>query len=270
MTFPQTGAFWPPTLKAAQPATSRAAAAASKGRSAAGAWRQIADTLAAEIRDRHYSDCGRLPSETELSARFGVARHTLRQAVAALQSEGLVRVEPGRGSFVQHELLDYAISRRTRFSENLQSQGLLPSKQLLTASERPAGERAARELQLDIGAALLWVQTLDEADGEPVGLATAYYPAARFFGLLELLQQGGGSTEILRHFGVQDYVRAHSRITTQMPNEVTARLLKQPLTRPLLCVESLDVDMTGCPIKYGETVFCGDRVQLLVDGGKLP
>ncbi len=270
MTFTQTGAFWPPTLNASPPATSRAAAGASKGRSAAGAWRQVADTLAAEIRDRRYSDSGRLPSETELSARFGVARHTLRQAVAALQSEGLVRVEPGRGSFVQHELLDYAISRRTRFSENLQRQGLLPSKQLLTACQLPAGERAARELQLDIGAPLLWVQTLDEADGEPIGLATAYYPAARFFGLLELLQQGTNTTEILCHFGVQDYLRAYSRITTQMPSEVTARLLKQPATRPMLCVESLDVDLLGMPIKYGETVFCGDRVQLLVDGSRAP
>ena len=110
------------------------------------------------------------------------------------------------------------------------------------------------------------VQTLDEADGEPVGLATAYYPAARFAGLLEMLAQGMGATDTLRHFGVQDYLRAQSRITTQMPDELTARLLKQPATRPLLCVESLDVDLDGVPIKFGETLFCGDRVQLLVTG----
>jgi GntR family phosphonate transport system transcriptional regulator len=32
-------------------------------------------------------------------------------------------------------------------------------------------------------------------------------------------------------------------------------------------VECLDVDMQGTPIKYGETVFCGDRVQLVVNTG---
>ena len=52
--------------------------------------------------------------------------------------------------------------------------------------------------------------------------------------------------------------------------EITARLLKQPVTRPLLCVECLDVDMDGVPIKFGETVFCGDRVQLLVTGSPTP
>ncbi len=234
-------------------------------RSGVSVWRQIADTLTIEIRDRAYADTGKLPGEIELAARFGVNRHTLRQAVAALQTEGLVRIEPGRGMFVQHELLDYALSRRTRFSENLLSQGLLPSKQLLTAREMPAPERAAKELKLDKGAKVLRVEMLDEANDAPIGLATAYYPALRFAGLLEMLAEGTRTTDILKHFGVQDYVREQSRITTQMPNEETARLLKQPSTRPLLCVECVDVDMDGAPIKYGETYFCGDRVQLVVD-----
>ncbi len=237
-------------------------------RSGVAVWKQIADTLSTEIRDRAFTATGRLPSENELSARFGVNRHTLRQAVAALQVDGLVRIEPGRGTFVQHELLDYVLSRRTRFSENLQRQGLLPSKQLLTARAMPAPERAAHELRLDRGASVLMVEMLDEANDQPVGLATAYYPAARFDGLLEMLHGGTCTTDILRHFGVQDYVRAESRITTQMPSEETARLLKQPSTRPVLCVECLDVDMAGQPIKYGETVFCGDRIQLVVNAGQ--
>ena len=234
-------------------------------RSGVAVWKQIADTLSTEIRDRAFNTTGRLPSENELSARFGVNRHTLRQAVAALQVDGLVRIEPGRGTFVQHELLDYVLSRRTRFSENLQRQGLLPSKQLLTARAMPAPERAAHELRLDKGASVLMVEMLDEANDQPVGLATAYYPAARFDGLLEMLHGGTCTTDILRHFGVEDYVRAESRITTQMPSDETARLLRQPATRPVLCVECLDVDMSGQPIKYGETVFCGDRIQLVVN-----
>lgn len=233
-------------------------------RSGVAIWKQIADTLAADIRNRCFSETGRLPSETELAARFGVNRHTLRQAVNALQVEGMVRVEKGRGMFVQHELLNYALSRRTRFSENLQRQGLLPGKQLLAARSQPATEPVARELKLGKGEAVLMVETLSEANGQPVNLAIAYYPAKRFEGLLEMLGDGTTTTQILKQLGVQDYLRAQSRITTQMPTEETARLLKQPVTRPLLCVESLDVDMDGTPIKYGETVFCGDRVQLCV------
>jgi GntR family phosphonate transport system transcriptional regulator len=99
---------------------------------------------------------------------------------------------------------------------------------------------------------------------------TAWYPAARFEGLLEMLQDGTGTTEILRRLGVEDYVRAESRVTTLMPSEETARLLRQAPTRPLLCVAGVDVDLAGKPIKYGETLFSGDRVQLSVRPGDLP
>jgi GntR family phosphonate transport system transcriptional regulator len=112
------------------------------------------------------------------------------------------------------------------------------------------------------------IQTLDEADDQPIGLATSYYPAARFNGLLERLGDGSQISDILRHFGVADFVRAKSCITTQMPSEETARLLKQSVLRPLLCVENLDVDMNCVPVKYGETLFCGDRVQLAVTTGE--
>jgi len=227
-------------------------------------WKQIAEELATEIHDRVYADVGRLPSENELARRFGVNRHTLRQAVAALAQQGLVAVEQGKGAFIQQEMVDYALSRRTRFSENLLRQGLLPSKQLLAAREVPATERAARHLKLRRGTRVLLAEMLDEANGDPIALATAYYPAARFAGLLELLNRGTETTQILKHFGVADYLRASSRITTQMPTDQLAQLLRQPKTRPVLCVESVDVDLEGVPIKYGETVFVGDRVQLVV------
>lgn len=233
-------------------------------RSGVAVWRQIADTLAEEIRNRCHAASGKLPSETELAARFRVNRHTLRQAVSALQAEGLLRIEQGRGMFVQQEWLPYPLARRTRFSDNLARQGLLPAKQLLTACSQAASDRVARELGLPRGSEVLLLETLSEANGQPVNLATSYYPAARFAGLLELLQDDASTTQLLRRLGVEDYLRRESRITTQMPSEEAARLLKQPLSRPLLCVESLDVDLQGRPIKYGETLFCGDRVQLVV------
>lgn len=233
-------------------------------RSGVAVWRQISDALAGEIRDGRYAADGRLPSEGDLAARFGVNRHTLRQAVHALRDAGLVRVERGRGMFVQHELLDYPLSRRTRFTENLQRQGLLASQQLLTAHAEAASQRIARELRLQRGARVLKVESLSEANAQPVSLMTAWYPAARFEGLLEMLQQGTSTTAILQRLGLEDYVRAESRVTSQMPSEETARLLRQPVSRPLLCVASVDVDLDGRPVKYGETLFSGDRVQLSV------
>jgi GntR family phosphonate transport system transcriptional regulator len=101
-------------------------------------------------------------------------------------------------------------------------------------------------------------------------LATAYYPAQRFDGLLAMLTNDRPTSDILKHFGVQDYVRKLSRIGTKMPDDETARLLGQPASRPLLWVESTDVDLESVPIKYGECYFCGDRVQLVIEPGDRP
>ncbi|MDE2607826.1 MAG: phosphonate metabolism transcriptional regulator PhnF [Burkholderiales bacterium] len=232
-------------------------------RSGVSVWRQIAETLSADIRDGRFGD-GRLPSESELAARFHVNRHTLRQAVQALQDEGLVRIERGRGMFVQRELLDYPLARRTRFTETIVRQGLVPTQHLLAAGEEAADERVARELGLAPGDAVVRIENLSEVNGQPVSVMTAWYPARRFSGLLALLQEGASTTEILRRLGVEDYLRAESRVTSQMPGEETARLLRQPPSRPLLCVASIDIDPAGERIKYGETLFCGDRVQLRV------
>lgn len=229
-------------------------------------WHQIAEQLAAEIRDDRFPE-GRLPSESELSARFGVNRHTLRQAVQSLQEQGLLRIERGRGMFAQRDFLDYALSRRTRFSQNLQGQGLLPAQHLLAAQEEPATERVARELGLAPREPVLRIENLNEASGQPVSLMTAWYPCSRFDGLLAMLQEGTSTSEMLRRLGVHDYVRAETRVTTQMPTKETAHLLQQPITRPLLCVSSVDVDTLGQRIKYGETLFSGDRVQLTITMG---
>ena len=61
------------------------------------------DALAAQLRQEILD--GERPAgarlvEQELSARYGVARHTLRAALRALEADGLVRIEPNRGARV--------------------------------------------------------------------------------------------------------------------------------------------------------------------------
>ena len=59
----------------------------------------VTDALRGEILEGERPGGQRL-IEQELTARFGVARHTLRAALRTLAAEGLVRVEPNRGARV--------------------------------------------------------------------------------------------------------------------------------------------------------------------------
>src|SRR5580704_3210773 len=82
-------------------------------------WRQIEERLQAEIAGGAVMPGARLPTEHDLAARFQVNRHTVRRALAGLVQRGLVRVEQGRGAFVQEDVIDYALGKRTRFTENI-------------------------------------------------------------------------------------------------------------------------------------------------------
>ncbi|MGS2587914.1 GntR family transcriptional regulator [Streptomyces hebeiensis] len=63
-------------------------------------YERIADDLRDAIRAGEYADDGRLPSESDLMARYGVARMTVRQALSVLQNEGLTESRKGSGVFV--------------------------------------------------------------------------------------------------------------------------------------------------------------------------
>jgi DNA-binding FadR family transcriptional regulator len=63
-------------------------------------YEQIARTLTKAIADEEYGVGQRLPSERELAQRFEVSRPTVREAIIALELDGLVEVRVGSGVYV--------------------------------------------------------------------------------------------------------------------------------------------------------------------------
>jgi DNA-binding FadR family transcriptional regulator len=63
-------------------------------------YRQIAAQLSALIASGEFAVGQRLPSERELAAQLGVSRPSLREALIALELEGLVEVRVGAGIWV--------------------------------------------------------------------------------------------------------------------------------------------------------------------------
>lgn len=64
------------------------------------AYVQIAEQLRRAILGLKVPEGVKLPSETELISRFGVARMTVREGIRVLRNEGLLNAEQGRGVFV--------------------------------------------------------------------------------------------------------------------------------------------------------------------------
>ena len=226
-------------------------------------WRQIGEALADDIRNKLYQPGEQLPPEPELATRFAVNRHTIRRAMGELELSGLVRIEQGRGTFVQEHAIDYAIGRRTRFSQNLAAQGMRGHTEILGCQELRAPE-IARHLGLARTAPVLHVQMCGRAEERTIDVAEHYFDPKRFPGLEDAVRDTQSISRALVKFGIADYTRKWSRITAAMPSAPVARLLNQPKTRPVLQVEALNVDIDGEPVQYSMTRFAGDWVQLTV------
>lgn len=228
-------------------------------------WRQIERTLASEVEEGALEPGARLPTEHELSSRFDVNRHTVRRAIAALVERGLVRVEQGRGTFVQEHVLDYLVGKRTRFSENVARQNRSPGGQLLAARELPADAVVAKALEIERGAAVALLETIGEVDGRPVSMANHYFPSARFPGMIEVYKTLGSITRTLTEFDCGDYTRKVTRVMARMPDAGEADHLKQPRNRPVLVTEAVNVDRHGMPVEYGVTRYAADRFQIVFE-----
>jgi len=123
------------------------------------------------------------PSERELVHRFHVARMTVRQAMDALVSEGLLERVPGRGTFVAQPRRD--VGRLLSYSEEMAARGLLAESQTLLARREQAGPGVARALALTAGDAVIHWKRLRRADGAPMCLEDAYLNEVLLPGFLQ-------------------------------------------------------------------------------------
>ena len=228
-------------------------------------WRSIADALRRDISLGHYEEGGKLPTEAQLAERFGVNRHTVRHAISELSNDGLVHSRRGSGVFVVAQALDYPLSERVRFHENLLAAGRLPGKRILSVETRAASADDARRLRIDEGASVAVAYSLSSADGTPVALAEARFPEVRLPGLAQALTRAKSITGALGDVGVSDYTRASTRLTATLANATQALHLRLREGAPLLLSTSLSYAPDGLPVEYGQTWFASDRITLTLD-----
>ncbi len=208
----------------------------------------------------------RLPNESALAARFGVHRHTLRQAVRRLMHEGHVRVVQGSGTFVRELVLDYALQQRTRMSENLSRAGERGQRELLGQACRTADEWAI-PLGLRRDSPIEVLHTRVRVRGRPIGISHTAYPLPRFAGMSRAFLAAGSISGALLSLGLPDYFRASSTVSCRLPTDTEADALARPASEPVLVVQHRSVDGQGVPVEAGNTLFAADAVQLSIPHG---
>ena len=233
-------------------------------------WQQIRAHLAEDLSARRYAPGDRLPSEAELATRFGVNRHTVRRALAALADDGLVHARRGAGVFVTSQQLSYRLGRKTRFSQNIAQAGRVGHREILRLETLPAARREAEGLNLAQGALVHVLETVATADRVPVSYAVSFLPADRAPDFPDQFRQLRSITAALKACGIGDYRRRSTRLTATQATDTIARHLQVRPQAALLRTTAVNVTPDNRPIEFGRTWFSGDRVELVVDDESFP
>src|SRR5690606_40447396 len=96
-------------------------------------YEQIKDYILTNIHSGNFQPNSRIPSERSLSAKFGVSRLTVNKAIKELEQAGWVRIQIGKGTFINEAQIDQELETLTSFSEDMAKRGRQPASRVIVA-----------------------------------------------------------------------------------------------------------------------------------------
>lgn len=223
--------------------------------------------VAAQLRDAitqgEFARGSTLPSEERLAETYEVSRPVINRALRLLRSEGLVRVERGRGTVV-HEIAPivraatgrYTKESRERgqsrgaFATEVTDMGHTPRSDLVQLGPVTPPEAVADLLGFEVDEVAAIRARHMYADDVPVQLATSYVPWSIAAGT-PITQEDtgqGGTYSRLADLGFP-VKRFTERITVRMPDAAEAEVLRLSEDQPVYVIHHVAWTAEGRPVE---------------------
>jgi GntR family transcriptional regulator len=193
---------------------------------------------------------GRLPSESTLMLEFGVSRVTVRLALDALRSAGLVESRQGKGHFVRPVRAVQDLGRLQGFGEMMASVGIEAHSVVLCTSEAPCGREVQKALCLDRRASVISIERVRVGGGVPLSYDVSYFPIEIGHRLVALDLAHADIFALLESELGVDLGFADLTLEVVAADRVTAGYLRVDEGDPLLRIRRLTYDIRRRPIDF--------------------
>jgi GntR family transcriptional regulator len=218
-------------------------------------WAQVLADLRRRLASGEFGH--RVPGDDELSAQYGVSRHTVREAVRRLQIEGVVERGRGRGTFVRDRVIEQPLGAIYSLFRSVEEQGF-EQRSIVRRLEERRDANAAGVLGCPPGTPLVYLERLRLADEVPIVLDCSWLPASL---ARPLLAVNFTHTALYRELHVRCGVRPDAgweRIRPVLPDAEQRGLLRLPSGVPALAVERLATWQTT-PVEWRHSLVRSDR-----------
>jgi GntR family transcriptional regulator len=135
--------------------------------------RLLAEKLRGRIMGGEFAPGARLPSEAQITEEYGVSRVTVRTAMKLLESQGLVDVRHGSGSYV----CDFGggimagLQELRSMSASIRDMGKVPEIERRVALRRKPTALEATRLQITEDDSVIYIERAVSADGQIVAFS---------------------------------------------------------------------------------------------------
>lgn len=231
----------------------------------------VRDRLRREIAAGALTPGQRLGAEREIAQRLGVSRSTVRAALADLEREGAIVRARGRsgGIFVAQRKVERDLTSLAGLPAYLRRQGFESDARVISTATIAAADDLASALRIAPGDLMHEIVRVRLADGDPISLERASFPAERFPGLLDHALSGSLYELFEREYGlVPDH--AEERLEVVEAGAAEARLLDISRHSSLVSVSRIAWDRAGTPFEVSRDLFRGDRVRIVVRAQSAP
>ncbi|HWF75480.1 MAG TPA: GntR family transcriptional regulator [Solirubrobacteraceae bacterium] len=225
----------------------------------------VRDRLRREISAGELAPGRRLGAEREIAERLEVSRSTVRAALVDLERTGQVRRVRGRagGIFVAERKVERDLTSLAGLPAYLRRQGFQSDARVISTATLAAGTEVAGALGLGAGVLVHEIVRVRLADGEPISLERAAFPADRFPGLLDHSLSGSLYELLQSRYGLEPG-EAEERIEVVAAGAAEARLLGLPRGASLVSISRTAWSAEGVAFERSHDLFRGDRVRIVV------
>ncbi|MYX35615.1 MULTISPECIES: GntR family transcriptional regulator [Streptomycetaceae] len=225
---------------------------------------EIAEELRRAIDDEEYTVGALLPPETELAARYGVSRGTVRQAVAALTVEGLIGSRQGARRVVLASRRSQSFAELRSFAQWARAMGRAASGTVVRAETRPATAEDATRLHLRTGTDVLYVLRVRGLDGECVLVERTVYADWIAPAVLRIEPDCESVTQRLYDDMGLVFAYGEHLIDAVSAGTRDSELLGVRRGSPLLRVRRVTTTQKGRPVEWSDDRYRSDAVNFSI------
>ena len=222
-------------------------------------YKQLIQLILSQIEGGELKAGDKIPSESELVARYNISRVTVRAALKSLEEDEVLIRSQGKGTFVAAPRARYNADDQIGFTKSCLLAGRQPSTRLVKRELVYPSNSTRQFLGTQEDEKVIMTERLHSADGKPISIETNYYAKALDFILEEDLN--GSLFELLEqkhHIAVQHSTRT-LEVCLAIPNE--AKLLGLRRGAPLLLFKDKVVDRKGAPLFYSKQIYCTETLE---------